>query len=114
MGLVHELASDTATVRAVFRHRFPSKNIRAIVLLPNAAWGVMVDEFDPYLRGFAKPLNGNGVSVSRQLEAGRLGHRAAPVYGGRRAQAHQRRRSGAGKVETWVPGKRRDLAAQAK
>ena len=102
-GLVHEAASDTATVRAVFAID-PKQNIRAIVYYPMQL-GRNVDELIRIFEAL-QTIDGNGVSVPANWKRGRFCHRPGSGYGGRRAQAHQRRRSGPG-GRNLVPGKER-------
>ena len=102
---MHEAASDTATVRAVFAID-PKQNIRAIVYYPMQL-GRNVDELIRIFEAL-QTIDGNGVSVPANWKRGRAGHRAGAGYGGRRAQAHQRRRSGAD-GRNLVPGKERIL-----
>jgi peroxiredoxin (alkyl hydroperoxide reductase subunit C) len=98
-GLVHEAASDTATVRAVFAID-PKQNIRAIVYYPMQL-GRNVDELIRIFEAL-QTIDGNGVSVPANWKVGEPVIVPAPVYGGRCAQAHQRRRSGAEvKPGTW-------------
>ena len=108
-GLVHEAASDTATVRAVFAID-PKQNIRAIVYYPMQL-GRNIDELVRMFEGL-QTVDKNGVSVPANWRTGQPVIVPAPVT----AEDARKRTNGGGaglQVETWYLS-RKDLAAQAK
>jgi peroxiredoxin 2/4 len=108
-GLVHEAASDTATVRAVFAID-PKQNIRAIVYYPMQL-GRNVDELIRIFEAL-QTIDGNGVSVPANWKVGESVIVPAPVT----VEDARKRTNGGGAglaVETWYLAKK-DLASQAK
>jgi peroxiredoxin (alkyl hydroperoxide reductase subunit C) len=108
-GLVHEAASDTATVRAVFAID-PKQNIRAIVYYPMQL-GRNVDELIRIFEAL-QTIDGNGVSVPANWKRGDSVIVPAPVT----VEDARKRTNGGGAglaVETWYLAKK-DLANQAK
>jgi peroxiredoxin (alkyl hydroperoxide reductase subunit C) len=108
-GLVHEAASDTATVRAVFAID-PKQNIRAIVYYPMQL-GRNIDELVRIFEGL-QTVDKNGVSVPANWRTGQPVIVPAPVT----AEDARKRTNGGGaglQVETWYLS-RKDLAVQAK
>jgi len=108
-GLVHEAASDTATVRAVFAID-PKQNIRAIVYYPMQL-GRNVDELIRIFEAL-QTIDGNGVSVPANWKRGDSVIVPAPVT----VEDARKRTNGGGaglEVETWYLAKK-DLANQAK
>jgi peroxiredoxin (alkyl hydroperoxide reductase subunit C) len=108
-GLVHEAASDTATVRAVFAID-PKQNIRAIVYYPMQL-GRNVDELIRVFEAL-QTIDGNGVSVPANWKVGESVIVPAPVT----VEDARKRTNGGGAglaVETWYLAKK-DLASQAK
>jgi peroxiredoxin (alkyl hydroperoxide reductase subunit C) len=108
-GLVHEAASDTATVRAVFAID-PKQNIRAIVYYPMQL-GRNVDELIRIFEGL-QTIDGNGVSVPANWKLGDPVIVPAPAT----VEDARKRTNGGGAgltVETWYLA-RKDLATQGK
>ena len=108
-GLVHEAASDTATVRAVFAID-PKQNIRAIVYYPMQL-GRNVDELIRIFQGL-QTIDGNGVSVPANWKLGEPVIVPAPAT----VEDARKRTNGGGAgltVETWYLAKK-DLATQGK
>jgi peroxiredoxin 2/4 len=108
-GLVHEAASDTATVRAVFAID-PKQNIRAIVYYPMQL-GRNVDELIRIFEGL-QTIDGNGVSVPANWKLGDPVIVPAPAT----VEDARKRTNGGGaglKVETWYLATK-DLAGQGK
>jgi peroxiredoxin 2/4 len=108
-GLVHEAASDTATVRAVFAID-PKQNIRAIVYYPMQL-GRNVDELIRIFQGL-QTIDGNGVSVPANWKLGDPVIVPAPAT----VEDARKRTNGGGAgltVETWYLAKK-DLASQSK
>src|ERR1700730_16597425 len=108
-GLVHEAASDTATVRAVFIID-PKQAIRAIIYYPMQL-GRNVDELIRIFEAL-QTIDGNGVSVPAHWKRGDSVIVPAPVT----VEDARKRTNGGGAglaVETWYLAKK-DLATQAK
>jgi peroxiredoxin (alkyl hydroperoxide reductase subunit C) len=108
-GLVHEAASDTATVRAVFAID-PKRNIRAIVYYPMQL-GRNVDELIRIFEAL-QTIDGNGVSVPANWKLGEPVIVPAPAT----VEDARKRTNGGGAgltVETWYLA-RKDLATQGK
>jgi peroxiredoxin (alkyl hydroperoxide reductase subunit C) len=88
-GLVHDSASDTATIRAVFAID-PTGNIRALIYYPmQIGWNI--DEIFRLFPGLAD-CRCQQRTVSGELAARLTGHRACSGYSRRRRQTHQRQR----------------------
>jgi len=108
-GLVHEAASDTATVRAVFAID-PKQNIRAIVYYPMQL-GRNVDELIRIFEGL-QTIDGNSVSLPANWKFGDPVIVPAPAT----VEDARKRTNGGGaglNVETWYLA-RKDLAIQGK
>jgi peroxiredoxin 2/4 len=108
-GLVHEAASDTATVRAVFAID-PKQNIRAIVYYPMQL-GRNVDELIRIFQGL-QTIDGNGVSVPANWKLGEPVIVPAPAT----VEDARKRTNGGGAgltVETWYLAKK-DLGTHGK
>lgn len=108
-GLIHEAASDTAPVRAVFAID-PKQTVRAIVYYPQQL-GRNIDELIRVFQGL-QTIDANSVSVPANWQPGQPVILPAPAT----LEDAAKRTNGGGaglKVETWYLS-RKDLAGVAK